>query len=70
MRYFADEVDKGQDKEYSQQISSFPTSLEQRERIIQNAFYASFEDEQVLKLLQFVEMIIFHSLILLISSKE
>ena len=38
--------------------------------MIQGAYYSSFDEEQILKLLRYVEMIIFHSLILLMSSKE
>jgi hypothetical protein len=38
--------------------------------MIQTQYYSSYPVEQILKLLQFTEMIIFHMLILLMSSQE
>lgn len=47
-----------------------PTSRDLKEHSIQLQFYSSYSSDQILKLLQFTEMIIFHTLILLMSSQE
>jgi hypothetical protein len=56
--------------DYSEKILTHPTSFEQREKMIQTSYYSNYENQDILVLLQFIEMVIFHSLILLISSKE
>lgn len=47
-----------------------PSSRDLHEQRVQEQFYQGYNSEQVLKLLQYTEMVIFHSLILLMKSSE
>jgi hypothetical protein len=47
-----------------------PSSRDLQEKRVQEQFYDGFSSDHILKLLQYTEMVMFHTLILLMKSSE